>query len=151
MGRQLLSTPSPFTASDGLIEVPGLRDGCLAAILPEVGPETTRHVVGNRAQATFVLGLRSVEGTSDLVLMTARAVEGGPAIDVRAFADLFGLTPREREISLHLASGLDVRGTAAACGIRLETARTHIRRILSKTGSGSLYQLVSKVWRHSAV
>lgn len=48
---------------------------------------------------------------------------------------MFGLTPSEYKIALLLNDGADVRTIAEQSGIHYETARTHIRSILRKTGT----------------
>jgi DNA-binding NarL/FixJ family response regulator len=52
------------------------------------------------------------------------------------------LTPRERQVLALISSGLDNKSIAAALGIRVATARSHVQRILEKLGVHSKLQAV---------
>ena len=54
----------------------------------------------------------------------------------------YGLTPAESRIAGQLANGLSVEATAARLRISLATARTHLKRILHKTGTHRQSELV---------
>lgn len=60
---------------------------------------------------------------------------------------LFGLTPMECTIASLLSGGMDAQEAAKHCGIGYETARTHIRSILRKTGTERQAQLCSLLGR----
>ncbi len=55
---------------------------------------------------------------------------------------LYGLTPTEAHIAVLLAQGLRSDTIAETIGITLSTARTHVKRILSKTDTGTQSALV---------
>ncbi|WP_263367217.1 helix-turn-helix transcriptional regulator [Edaphobacter bradus] len=55
---------------------------------------------------------------------------------------LFGLTPAEARIADMLAGGREVGEIAARSGITLETARFHVKRVLTKTGARRQTELV---------
>ena len=56
------------------------------------------------------------------------------ALDPLALAGLFGLTPTEARVAVHLADGLSAKQMALARGIRETTVRTHLRQVLVKLG-----------------
>lgn len=58
-----------------------------------------------------------------------------------------GLTPREANLAELLARDLTLTDAAAALGITRENARTHLKRIFSKTGTRRQAELVSLVLR----
>jgi len=55
---------------------------------------------------------------------------------------LFQLTKREALLTIHLANGLSVDEAARALGVRLTTARAHLRSIYSKIGVRRQTELV---------
>lgn len=62
---------------------------------------------------------------------------------VRAFT----LTPTEAEVTVELAAGRSVADIATARGVSVYTIRTHLKRVMVKTGTHSQAALVSKVFR----
>ena len=61
-----------------------------------------------------------------------------------------GLTPAEARVAESLVGGLSLRATADQLAITYETARTHLKSILSKTGSRRQGELVSLLLRGQA-
>jgi DNA-binding CsgD family transcriptional regulator len=61
--------------------------------------------------------------------------ERKPASRSHALRALYGLTPAETRVAEQLLAGLEIRELAAKMVITLETARFHVKRILSKTGA----------------
>ncbi|MFE6824988.1 response regulator [Streptomyces sp. NPDC057690] len=59
--------------------------------------------------------------------------QGAPAPPVVTGA-LGGLTPREREVLLHIASGLANAEIAAVLGVTTGTVKTHVNALLTKLG-----------------
>lgn len=55
---------------------------------------------------------------------------------------LFGLTPKEADIASKLSEAKSIEQAAEEMGITYETARTHLRRIFSKTGVSRQTELV---------
>jgi len=55
---------------------------------------------------------------------------------------LYGLTPTEARLADLLMEGLEVREIAERAGTTLETARVHLKRVLSKTGARRQMELV---------
>jgi DNA-binding CsgD family transcriptional regulator len=56
---------------------------------------------------------------------------------------MFGLTPAESRLAEMLVSGLTVQEAALQLFISAHTAKTHLKRILSKTGTRRQSELVS--------
>jgi DNA-binding CsgD family transcriptional regulator/PAS domain-containing protein len=74
-----------------------------------------------------------------------------PALRPRLVAEplqrLYGLTPAEAHVALLLADGLAADEVALRTGVVLDTVRTHIKRILSKTRLNRQSELVALVLR----
>ncbi|WP_420408935.1 helix-turn-helix transcriptional regulator [Hoeflea sp.] len=68
--------------------------------------------------------------------------EGAP--DFAAFSERFGISPAERKLLESLVEGLTVVAHAEKAGISVNTARTHMRRLLEKTGSAGQLDLIRK-------
>lgn len=65
---------------------------------------------------------------------------------IRYWADIsavFPLTPSEQRIAKQLFEGLSIQEISEATGAKIETVRTHIRRIYQKTGVASREKLQS--------
>lgn len=78
------------------------------------------------------------------VLIGSRIGAGRPPeLSTDALRQFFGLTPKEAALALRLAAGRSLREAAADQGIRLNTARAHLRAIFGKTGVDRQSRLVS--------
>jgi DNA-binding CsgD family transcriptional regulator len=80
------------------------------------------------------------------VVFITRA-EAKPAANLQPVADNFGLTPAEARVLEHLAGGATVAETAQDLGISLNTAKTHLARIFSKTGAARQADLIALINR----
>jgi DNA-binding CsgD family transcriptional regulator/PAS domain-containing protein len=78
-----------------------------------------------------------------LVIEQKRDEPADPAI-VR---DLFGLTLGEAKIASMIGAGLSPRNAAEKLGIKEETARTHLKKVFSKTGISRQSELVALLGR----
>jgi DNA-binding CsgD family transcriptional regulator len=58
---------------------------------------------------------------------------------------IYGLTPTESRIADLLLQGMEIRGISGHLGTTLETARFHVKRILTKTGSRRQSELVRRM------
>jgi DNA-binding CsgD family transcriptional regulator len=76
--------------------------------------------------------------------------EEGAALDSRALHELFGLTPAEIRLCIALVQGKTVEEYAHDAGISSNTARTHVKRIYSKTGVRRQSELVRLLLKSSA-
>ncbi|MFM2277973.1 MAG: hypothetical protein RLZZ444_204, partial [Pseudomonadota bacterium] len=59
---------------------------------------------------------------------------GGPP-DLRVLSGLFDLTPGESRVARQIAAGLSYEASAKALGLTVETVRTYVKRVMSKTGT----------------
>lgn len=64
--------------------------------------------------------------------------------DLTPFVDEFGISAAERKLLESLVEGLTVVAHAGRTSISVNTARTHMRRLLEKTGSSGQLDLVKK-------
>ena len=73
--------------------------------------------------------------------------EAKPELDPEVLSELFFLTPAEARVTAKLGVGRSADEIAEEMSVSLETVRTHIRRVLSKTGTGRQGELISLVLR----
>lgn len=73
--------------------------------------------------------------------------DAGPEPDQTVLRELFSLTAAEARITAKLAVGRSVEEIGAELGITVETVRTHVRNVLSKTATGRQGELISMVLR----
>lgn len=73
--------------------------------------------------------------------------ESGPEPGPEFLAEMFSLTPAEARVTAKLAHGLSVEEIAGEIDISIETVRTHLKRVLSKTGTARQGELISLVLR----
>jgi DNA-binding CsgD family transcriptional regulator len=66
----------------------------------------------------------------------------GIFINRERLQEIYGLTPAEARLAALLAEGKHLKAAAAQLGITFETARTHLKRIFSKTTAASQADLV---------
>lgn len=70
-----------------------------------------------------------------------------PKPDVPVLCELFLLTPAEARVAGKLALGQSVEEIAAEAKISVDTVRTHLKRILAKTGTTRQGELISLILR----
>lgn len=68
-----------------------------------------------------------------------------PQLDFKQLGDLFSLTPTEAELANALVEGKSLGEFALARGTSIETVRTHMKRLLSKTDTRSQADFVRDV------
>jgi DNA-binding CsgD family transcriptional regulator len=73
--------------------------------------------------------------------------ESQPEPDPAVLGELFALTPAEARIAGKLVQGRSVEEIAGEAGISVETVRTHLKRILSKTSTARQCELIALVLR----
>ena len=61
---------------------------------------------------------------------------------IRAAAEIFGLSAGQSRLAVEVTNGVALPQAAAALGISVNTARTHLSRIFEKTGVSSQSALV---------
>jgi DNA-binding CsgD family transcriptional regulator/PAS domain-containing protein len=76
--------------------------------------------------------------------------EDGAELDSQVMRQLFGLTPAEVRLAMALVKGTSVEEYAQEAAISSNTARTHVKRIYSKTGVRRQSELVRLLLKSSA-
>ncbi|MFM2087382.1 MAG: hypothetical protein RLZZ237_2251, partial [Pseudomonadota bacterium] len=71
--------------------------------------------------------------------------QSGVSID--ALRQLFDLTPGESQVGLALAQGASLSEIASACGVSVNTVKTHLRHIFGKTGTCRQGELIALLHR----
>ncbi|MGF1624357.1 MAG: helix-turn-helix transcriptional regulator, partial [Alphaproteobacteria bacterium] len=85
-----------------------------------------------------------------VILIQNLAAVLDPALEQR-LRYLFGLTPKEAQLAVALASGLSVKDYAQEQGVSLVTARTHLAKLFSKTATVRQGQLVALLNRAARI
>jgi DNA-binding CsgD family transcriptional regulator len=121
-----------------------LIDAIRATLAPAAEPQclgVQRH--GRRPLALPFVPLRS--GAREAAALFIIDPERAPSPALDAFAGLYGLTPAETRLLGEVMTGQGLGHTARRLGISLNTARTHLARILAKTGTARQVELVRLV------
>lgn len=84
---------------------------------------------------------RDIFSRSMAVLVVTHVGQVGPP-DMRVLCGLFDLTPAEARVARSIAMAQTPEMVAASLGISLETARSHLKRIMQKTGTTRQAELV---------
>jgi DNA-binding CsgD family transcriptional regulator len=82
-------------------------------------------------------------GAQPLATITAVDPESRAIPDAAAMTAVFGLTPAECRFARLLAGDRTMQETAEELGISPHTAKTHLKRILSKTGARRQSEMIS--------
>jgi DNA-binding CsgD family transcriptional regulator len=107
-----------------IIQGTGEGSGALSACVMPTAPARGNSAAGPKV----MIALRPLDMPTDLVASSRQ---------------LFNLTESEARFASALASGLSLMQAAAAQGVRISTARTHLARIFQKTETRQQSQLVS--------
>jgi DNA-binding CsgD family transcriptional regulator len=119
-------------------------------------PETVVHVHRPSGSKPFEVLVSPLPSHSSLRKGGAAAAlfitepEDEVALDSRALHELFGLTPAEIRLAIALVKGKSVAEYAHEAAISSNTARTHEKRIYSKTGVKRQSELVRLLLKSSA-
>jgi DNA-binding CsgD family transcriptional regulator len=70
--------------------------------------------------------------------------------DRQELQGLHGLTPAETAMALRLCEGMTLQKAAASQGVRVSTARTHLKHIFDKTGACRQTELVQRLLTQQA-
>lgn len=112
--------------------------------------------LGDGSENPLVVHIMPISGGADRGRIRPRGVAavffgaGGaaaPSTDLRPIAEAFGLTRAEQSVLEHIVQGHSVREAASRLGIALPTAKTHMSRILAKTGTRRQPALMALVGR----
>lgn len=114
----------------------GLRAGASAFLLKDAPPEVLLAAVRDVHRGDAVVAPSATRR------MLERFADQLPADDAAPDPRLEALTDREREVLLLVAHGLTNPEIAARLVVAEPTVKTHIGRLLSKTGSRDRVQLV---------
>lgn len=104
-----------------------------------------------RANAPLVLHILPVAGRAGDIfagssaILVAMSVPDGHPMDPGLLQHLFELTPAEARVAAALAGGADVQEIAAIQRIGVETVRTHVKRLLAKTGNARQTDLIRQL------
>jgi DNA-binding CsgD family transcriptional regulator len=77
-----------------------------------------------------------------MVLVLITDPEGQTPVSTRMLIQLFELTRKEAAMAAKLSEGKSVEQAAVELSVTYETARTHLRRIFSKTGTSRQAELL---------
>jgi DNA-binding CsgD family transcriptional regulator/PAS domain-containing protein len=163
VARRMFSVDGPVSGADGILKA---RDSAADRQLTEaiaraqrdermIGASgigvPLRNRIGEPAIA-HVLPLTHGNLRTRLMPQATAAVfitkaEEPPMVDVDAVAASFSLTPAESRTLQHLVGGATVMETADALGISVNTTKTHLARIFSKTGTSRQADLIGLVHR----
>lgn len=107
--------------------------GCGSSVDIEV-PRVSRRPLSLRVQP--------LAKASEHSLVEMHDPEEGGRVEVSRLASIYGLTPTEALLAAAMAEGGTLASFAAARGCSYQTARTHLKRVLSKTGCTRQVDLV---------
>jgi DNA-binding CsgD family transcriptional regulator len=110
---------------------------------PDYSPsQTIAFPSGNRYQVN--VSKASEKGCERWLLLLIEPAATDLPIDDEVILDEWGFTPRESEVAMRLLRGSSSDEICRAVGIASNTLRTHVRRILEKTGMHSRAEFVAK-------
>lgn len=111
------------------------------AVEPVLIPITDRD--GGRQIAAV---MRAETRNGVFAIIVSRQDDEIPAIG-KHLAQLFALTPREVAVLMPLLEGKTIEETGAKLGISEATARTHLKRLMTKTDTNRQAELIQKIIR----
>jgi two-component system, NarL family, nitrate/nitrite response regulator NarL len=136
-----------FPGREGLAAVRQIcRSTARSRVLVLAGRLSSQDVaVLRRAGADgLILGSASIDDVSQGATRVARGHGVWPtAQPLRGCAGFTSLTPREREVLDLVAAGARTADIATALDISVNTARTHVQRVLAKLGVSNRFQAAS--------
>ena len=110
-----------------------------------------RDCHANSVISAVVLPMRCTEwnpaSTGPVTLLAMNDLVRSHAIPNQWLSQLFGLTPAESSVTNWLVSGRTIDEYAQHRGVSLETARSQLKAVLSKTGTSRQAQLVAALSR----
>lgn len=164
--RELLATSSALgLGSDGRIRAadPHTTERLLAGIQPgrwESGAGGSGGIILSGTEETLAIahvlplavgpaGERLRLNAAAAILVTSMQSPSGLRLTV--IAETFGLTPAETRVLEHLCRGMSISETSKSLGIAHPTTKTHLARILSKTGTRRQAELLAVVNRLTTI
>lgn len=92
----------------------------------------------------------TVLGGAPTVVLFVSDPEQRPDARAQVLMKLFGFTPTESQLAIHLANGMNIDDAAAELGMSRNTARAHLRAVFGKTGVSRQSGLVSLILKSVA-
>lgn len=118
--------------------------------LEESAPGLSSLLIGNgdgRRLCIYFNRLIGESGDSNLYLGVV-VTDDLPSAGMALLAEQAGLTEREADLCLQLASGKTLDQAAEEVGVKKTTMRTHLANSFAKLGVNSQPELVALVWHH---
>jgi DNA-binding CsgD family transcriptional regulator len=116
---------------------------CAALTLSD-DPGSLRHAT-TIVSARNTPSLLDLGSEADLVIFIHDPAHSAPT--TRHLQLVFELTRREAEVVILLAEGLSPKAISTSLRVSVETVRSHLKRVLQKTGAHSQAELVANVLR----
>jgi DNA-binding CsgD family transcriptional regulator/PAS domain-containing protein len=131
------------------IDAAALRRAVTAAV--DQG-RSSRLILGEEDDEVVTVAVRPITLTGSKGSARVAALFLNPdsttlAAGIQRQTAAYGLTPTERRLVAQLAIGASVERAAAVLGIRLQTARTHLKHVFAKLGVQRQSELVA--WLHA--
>jgi DNA-binding CsgD family transcriptional regulator len=108
----------------------------------------TFELSAGESAAINILPLRGSSlfaGTSARVAVIVTELDKIGPLDIRAFAEIFGLTGTETQLAHWIGQGRSLTDFAANTGIAVSTARWHLRNLETKTETTRIEELVALI------
>jgi DNA-binding NarL/FixJ family response regulator len=128
--------------------VAAIGAGASGFLLKDAPPEEMLAAVRTVHAGDSVIAASSTRRLLQHVAPMLRGATSGPATEPRELADL---TPREREVLVQMAYGATNAELAAHFVVSEATVKTHVGRVLAKTGSRDRVQAVVLAYRTGLV
>lgn len=119
-----------------------LRAGASGFLLKDAPADQLVQAVRTVAEGSMLLGAGVTRGLVE-DMATRRTAEDRGVFD--------GLTPREREITVHVARGLSNTEIAAALSLSEQTVKSHVSEVLRKLGLRDRVQVVVRAYETGLV
>ena len=124
-----------------------LREAILCACAGSSMALQLREAKGITVIGAVALPLPPCRRQRPVVLLTMNELVRSEAIPHRWLSQMFGLTRTEASVTNWLVSGRSIDEYAQHRGVSLETARSQLKTVLSKTGMSRQAQLVAALAR----
>jgi len=141
-GRELIATAAADAARLDMAMRRVLTDkrGAILRLARTSGRRPLAVSISSLASADAALGA-AMPAVLVLIMDPDRCVELAPEHLIQAY----DLTPAEARVTQLLVQGSEIDGIAHKLGIRRETARTHLRRVLAKTRTHRQSELIRQL------
>ncbi|AQR63001.1 hypothetical protein BZG35_16045 [Brevundimonas sp. LM2] len=141
----------PFSReATGRLRLKGAEDDralreAVAAATSRFPVGTSRAILGPDGTVGWRIAIDPFRGGGGrpLAILRIRDVQGHAARQAGAAATAFGLTSAERALALALLRGMTLEAHAHARGVRMTTARAHLRALLAKSATGRQAEFVA--------